>query len=213
MSALACFARVPGAAQRERLRTVRCRSTVLFVKPSTGGDCAASCSAVKAASRRLRRWPSASLDHLRATPRIGRRDRWIKLPQRGRTSHLLLVESIADGSVEPDQEFARHRNQDHLAWFAASAQTIAECSDLGIRSHRGAGRIEQNDLDAATAGGEATPSVRAPALVGARCKAAERGDFPAVEPPISGNSASSARAVACATPLRSHITISLKASC
>ena len=75
--------RVPGAAQRRR-HFLRCCAADLPCCLSShrpGGDCAASCSAVKAASRRLRRWPSASLDHLRATPQIGRRDRWIKLPQ------------------------------------------------------------------------------------------------------------------------------------
>ena len=112
----------------------------------SGGDCAASCSAVKAASRRAfggglrpalttcarRRKSAAVIDGSSCR-------------KRGRTSHLLLIESIADGGVEPHQEFAHHRNQDHLAWFAASAQTIAEVS-LISGSHRIAVRAGLNRM-------------------------------------------------------------------
>src|SRR6266516_7569178 len=112
--------------------------------------------------------------------------------------------SVAHGSVEPNQKFAHDRNQDHLAWLAAPTQTIAEGHDLGVPTHGGAGGIEQNDLDAGAAGDKAAPQLPAPAAMNAWREPAERGDFPAVKPAEFGNSASSARAVACATPMRSH---------
>ena len=92
---------------RTRCSAKRCsaRFTVLFVKCVIRPifEHAPSCSAVKAASRRLRRWPSASLDRLRAMSQSAAVINGSKCPQGGLVRNLLLVESIAYGSIEPDE--------------------------------------------------------------------------------------------------------------
>src|SRR5262249_10918860 len=73
---------------------------------------ATSCSAVKAASRRLRRWPSASLDRLRSLPQPAAVINALGCHLRGRSRNLLFAERIAQSGVEPYEN-------DHFARLAA----------------------------------------------------------------------------------------------
>src|SRR5262249_61791168 len=82
-------------------------------------------SPVKAASRRLRRWPAASLARLRPMSLSAAVIDGSGCHRGSRARHLLLAESIAHGRIEPDEKLAHHRHHDHLARFAAGAQAIA----------------------------------------------------------------------------------------
>jgi hypothetical protein len=83
------------------------KSTVFAVKPfysvfvahSITLQHAASCSTIKAASRRLRRWPSASLDGLLPMPPAAAVINALGCRQGSWTENLGIVERIADGSI------------------------------------------------------------------------------------------------------------------
>jgi hypothetical protein len=74
--------RVPGAVQHEAKRNdaPQIYRVAGQAHNSIARDRAASGLAVKAASRRRRRWPSSSLDRLRPMPQSAAAIEWIKLP-------------------------------------------------------------------------------------------------------------------------------------
>src|SRR5215831_12070824 len=102
---------------------VHCQAPLFIDRDGEGAD---SRSAVKAASRRLPRWPSASLDRLRASPQLVAVINDCCWRGSGRCRHLFFLDGIAHGGIELNEHFAHDGYQDYLARLAASTQAIAE---------------------------------------------------------------------------------------